>query len=74
MADFMEAEAVESDSDGSEDLARKKRPVGCLSVALVCLLLVALACLFDCTRNTTARIYQNETSSNETLLPGGRQF
>ena len=66
MADFMEAEAVESDSDGSEDLARKKRPVGCL--------FVALACLFDCTRNTTARIYQNETSSNETLMPGGRQF
>ena len=28
MADFMENEAVESDSDGSEDLARKKRPVG----------------------------------------------
>ena len=29
MADFMEQEAVESDSDGSEDMGRKKRPVGC---------------------------------------------
>ena len=25
----MEQEAVESDSDGSEDMGRKKRPVGC---------------------------------------------
>ena len=31
MADFMEQEAVESDSDGSEDMGRKKRPVGCSS-------------------------------------------
>ena len=39
MADFMENEAVESDSDGSEDLARKKRPVGGLFVFGVSLIL-----------------------------------
>ena len=40
MADFMEQEAVESDSDGSEDLARKKRPVS------ACLFVYLLVCCF----------------------------
>ena len=65
MADFMEAEAVESDSDGSEDLARKKRPVGCLFVP--CCLFVSLFQEHDS---------QNLIKMKHPLnrMPGGRQF
>ena len=38
----MEQEAVESDSDGSEDMGRKKRPVGCSPDAF--LLMACVAC------------------------------
>ena len=60
MADFMENEAVESDSDGSEDLARKKRPVGSLFV-FGCFINLENQYLSEC---TTAGIYKGEKSGN----------